>query len=71
MASRSQYRDYDITPPGRRVGRPLLYPEQLTLPLPAGTIGRLDAVRTNDETRLDLVRTAIERELRRRQTGQS
>ena len=48
------------------MGRKKLWTERLTLPLDAETDERLDAALHGDETRLDLIRAAIERELRRR-----
>lgn len=48
------------------MGRKKLWPERLTLPLTAETIAAMDAILDEDETRLDLIRQAIERELKRR-----
>lgn len=50
----------------RRMGRKMLYPERTELPLAAGTTARIDAVRHEGETRLDLIRTALDLELARR-----
>lgn len=49
------------------MGRKKLWPERLTLPLTSETIEAMDAALTEGETRLDLIREAIERELKRRQ----
>lgn len=49
------------------MGRPKLYDEQLRIPLALGTIARIDAVLSADEPRLDMIREAIEREIKRRQ----
>jgi hypothetical protein len=50
----------------RAVGRPLLYPVKILLPLAAETLVEIDGAVQPDETRLDLIREAIERELSRR-----
>jgi len=49
------------------MGRKKLWTERLTLPLDAETVERLDAALQDAETRLDLIRQAIERELKRRE----
>jgi hypothetical protein len=49
-----------------RMGRKKLWTERLTLPLAEETVQRLDAALRDDETRLDLIREAIEKELKRR-----
>lgn len=51
----------------RPVGRKKQYTERLTLPLDKETLDRLDAVRGEDEPRLDVIRDAIDRELKRRE----
>lgn len=66
MVERSQNRVHGTDRAKQGPGRPKLYAEQLRVPLPAGTIARIDAARTHDEDRLTLIRSAIERELRRR-----
>lgn len=43
------------------------FPERLTLPLSKGMTDRLDAARREGEARLDVIREAIERELKRRE----
>lgn len=49
-----------------RVGRKKEWTEQLRLPLAEGTTARIDAVLADDEPRLDMIREAIEREIKRR-----
>ncbi len=67
--ARSQFREHEIHSK-RGVGRPKLYAEQIRVPLAAGTLERLAAVATREEGgKVGLVRAAIERELRRRQSG--
>lgn len=48
------------------MGRKKLWTERLTLPLAEETVERLDAALRDGEVRLDLIREAIERELKRR-----
>ena len=48
------------------MGRKKLWTRRLTLPLAAETVERLDAAKREGEVRLDLIRDAIERELKRR-----
>ena len=50
-------------------GRPKLFGTHILLGLVDGTLDRIDAVRDRDvgETRLEFIRTAIARELKRRQ----
>lgn len=48
------------------MGRKKLWPERLTLPLATETVTEMDSVLFDGETRLDLIRDAIERELKRR-----
>jgi hypothetical protein len=50
-----------------RMGRKKLWTTRLTLPLDAATIERMDAALQDQEARLDLIREAIERELKRRE----
>lgn len=50
-----------------RVGRRKEWTEQLRLPLAEGTTARIDAVLADDEPRLDMIRQAIEREIKRRE----
>lgn len=49
------------------MGRKKLWDERILLPLTAETLGRIDAALQKDEARLDLIREAIDRELRRRE----
>jgi hypothetical protein len=48
------------------MGRKKLWTERLTLPLTEETVERLDAALQDGESRLDLIREAIEKELKRR-----
>lgn len=48
------------------MGRKKLWDERILLPLKAETLSRVDAALREDEARLDLIREAIERELKRR-----
>lgn len=50
----------------RRGGRKKQWAEQLRLPLAEGTTARIDAVLQEGEARLDMIRDAIEREIKRR-----
>lgn len=50
-----------------RVGRKKEWTEQLRLPLAEGTTARIDAVLNEGEARLELIRDAIEREVKRRE----
>lgn len=54
-------------PRGGYGGRKKLYPERLTLPLEGGTTARIDSVVRDNETRLDVIREAVEAELARRE----
>jgi metal-responsive CopG/Arc/MetJ family transcriptional regulator len=49
------------------MGRKKLWTERLTLPLTAEMVARMDAALAEGEARLDLIRAAIERELKRRE----
>jgi hypothetical protein len=49
------------------MGRKKLWDERILLPLAAETVKRMDAALREGETRLDLVREAIEKELKRRE----
>lgn len=51
----------------RAMGRKKLWTERLTLPLNAETVTRMEFLLEDGETRLDLIREAIERELKRRE----
>jgi len=48
------------------MGRKKLWPERLTLPLTSETVAEMDSALKEGETRLDLIREAIDRELQRR-----
>jgi metal-responsive CopG/Arc/MetJ family transcriptional regulator len=48
------------------VGRKKLYPVRITLPITSDMLARLDAVRGQEE-RVAVIRSAVERELRRRE----
>ncbi len=50
-----------------RVGRKKEFPVRITLPLAEGVTERMDALVSVGETRLDLIREAIEREVKRRE----
>jgi hypothetical protein len=50
----------------KRLGRPKIFAEQLRVPLVAGYTARIDAVLDKGEARLDMIREAIEREIKRR-----
>lgn len=49
------------------MGRKKLWDERILLPLKAETLERLDALLHEGEVRLDLIREAIEKELKRRE----
>jgi metal-responsive CopG/Arc/MetJ family transcriptional regulator len=49
------------------VGRKKLWHENINLTLPEGAKARMDSLLEEKEDRLDLIRTAIERELKRRE----
>ena len=49
-----------------RVGRKKVWTERLTLPLTKDVVERMDAALSDGEVRLDLIRDAIDRELKRR-----
>jgi hypothetical protein len=49
------------------MGRKKLWPERMDAMLPEGTFARMDRVRADGETRTDLIRVAVERELARRE----
>jgi hypothetical protein len=54
-----------VSTPG--VGRKKLWHEHINLTLPERAKARMDAVLEDGEDRLDLIRSAIERELKRRE----
>lgn len=49
------------------MGRKKIWTDRLTLPLAAETVERMDAALQAGEARVDLIREAIERELKRRE----
>lgn len=49
------------------MGRKKLWTERITLPLTTETLERLDTLLHEGEIRLDLIREAIEKELKRRE----
>lgn len=49
------------------MGRKKIWDERILLPLKSQTLTRLDGLLSDGETRLDLVREAIDRELKRRE----
>lgn len=51
----------------RKVGRKLRYPDKIIAPLPAGSLDRMMAVLEDGEDKTDLLRDAVERELKRRE----
>jgi hypothetical protein len=48
------------------MGRKKLWDQRILLPLASETVERIDAALAEGEARLDLIREAIERELKRR-----
>lgn len=50
-----------------RMGRKKLWAENVNLTLPEGAKARMDAALEDGEDRLDLIRAAIEQELKRRE----
>jgi hypothetical protein len=50
----------------QRMARKKEFTEQIRLPLPEGATARMDSVLEKDEPRLDMIRDAIEREIKRR-----
>ncbi|MER9912857.1 hypothetical protein NKJ71_19715 [Mesorhizobium sp. M0050] len=48
------------------MGRKKQWTERIQLPLAEGTTERIDALLRDDEVRLDMIREAIEREIKRR-----
>lgn len=53
------------------MGRTQINFEQLPARFPAGTVARMDAVLAEGEKRSDLIRVAVERELKRREKRSS
>lgn len=52
-----------------KMGRKMLYPDKIVAPLPAGSLDRIMAVLKPGEDKTDLLREAIEAELKRRERG--
>lgn len=52
-----------------KMGRKMLYPDKIVAPLPAGSLDRIKAVLQPGEDKTDLLRSAIESELRKRERG--
>jgi len=50
-----------------RVGRKKQWTERIQLPMAEGTTARIDALLADDEARLDFIREAIDREIKRRE----
>ena len=48
------------------MGRKKLWDERILVPLKSETVGQIDAALEDGEIRLDLIREAIDRELKRR-----
>lgn len=57
-------KDIHVTP--SKGGRKKQFTERLQLPLAEGTTAKIDSVLEDGEVRLDFIRGAIERELKRR-----
>lgn len=51
----------------RRVARPKVFPIRITLPLTVEMLASVDGVRAPKETRLEMIREAISREISRRE----
>jgi len=49
------------------VGRKKQWTERIQLPMAEGTTARIDALLADDEARLDFIREAIDREIKRRE----
>ncbi|MDG3444591.1 hypothetical protein [Nitrospirillum amazonense] len=61
--------EYHMYVTHRRMGRRKLWTERLTITLPEGVKEGIDALLVPSETRLDFIRTAIDREMARRLRG--
>ncbi len=59
----TRFHTYETLP---RVGRKKQWTERLTLPVTKELVDRMDAALADGEARLDLIREAIDRELKRR-----
>jgi hypothetical protein len=52
-----------------KMGRKMRYPDKIIAPLPAGSLARIAAVLKPGEDKTDLLREAVEAELKRRERG--
>lgn len=59
----------DDTKKKKKPGRETVWTLRIALPLNEPLLARIDAARKPDEPRLDLIRSAIESELKRRESG--
>lgn len=59
--------EFRMSDTARKMGRTKLWPIRLTLPVTEELRDRLDAAREGEESRLDVIREAVERELKRRE----
>jgi hypothetical protein len=50
-----------------KMGRKMLYPDKIVAPLPAGTLSRIAAALKPGEDKTDLLREAVETELKKRE----
>lgn len=53
-----------------RVGRKKQWTERIVLPMAEGTTARIDALLNFEEVRLDFIRDAVDREIKRRERAQ-
>jgi hypothetical protein len=60
---------YELLFNGREMGRKKLWSEDMQARFPEGTFVRIGAVLEGAEDRTDFVRTAVEKELRRREAS--
>lgn len=63
--------DFHIHATTGRVGRKKQWTERIQLPLAEGTTARIDGLLQDGEVRLDMIREAIEREIKRRERQKS
>ena len=61
--------DIHVQATSRRMGRKKLWAENVNLTLPAGAKAEMDAALNEGEDRLDLIRAAIQAELKRRKAA--
>ena len=57
----------DICDSPRRMGRKMEWPDKIIAPLAAGSLDRIAATLADGETKTDFLRTAVDRELSRRE----